>query len=185
MFNVQLVLEHIIIQNAAVDVSFTIEVVFSFLWGYDSHRSSKIFTHLLRSLMTQALLLIISTYQIPPPDRQRLSSLEELFEAEDRALETRAAKEGTLPVAQRAQKEIQIYRQLLAVPTSEDPVTRWWKKQDTFPLLSKLLSSYLCVRALSTLLERGFCSANDTISQERSHLLPEQADIQIFLQKNC
>lgn len=36
MFNVQLVLEQIFIQNAAVDVSFTIEVVF-FFYGDMTH----------------------------------------------------------------------------------------------------------------------------------------------------
>lgn len=99
-------------------------------------------------------------------------------------MKSSVAEDRTLSIAERVQKEIQMYRKLPAVPTSEDPVMWWWERRDTFPLLSELSSSYLCVQASSTPHERVFSSANDTISQERLHLLPDQADMQIFLQKN-
>ena len=51
------------------------------------------------------------------------------------------------------------------------------------PLLSKLSHSYLGIQASSTPCERPFSTAGDTISQERSNLIPDQLDMQICLQK--
>lgn len=118
------------------------------------------------------------------PKRQRLTGLEELFEDEDRALKSITAAEKT-PIAEQVQQEIQLYRSLPAVPTSEDALAWWWRRRDSLPLLSQLSNSYLCIQASSTPRERVFSTAGDTVSQERSHILPEQADMQIFLQKNC
>ncbi|XP_078023052.1 uncharacterized protein LOC117260069 isoform X2 [Epinephelus lanceolatus] len=118
------------------------------------------------------------------PKRQRLTGLEELFEDEDRALKSITEAEKT-PIAERVQQEIQLYRSLPAVPTSEDALAWWWRRRDSLPLLSQLSNSYLCIQASSTPRERVFSTAGDTISRERSHILPEQADMQIFLQKNC
>lgn len=42
----------------------------------------------------------------------------------------------------------------------------------------------MCSQASSTPSERVFSTAGDTISQERSRILPEKADMLIFLQKN-
>ncbi|XP_074496307.1 uncharacterized protein LOC141770552 isoform X2 [Sebastes fasciatus] len=122
--------------------------------------------------------------ETPFPKRLRLTGLEELFEEEDRALKSFTAAEKT-PISERVQQEIQLYRNLPAVPTSEDALGWWWRKRDSLPLLSQLSNSYLCIQASSTPPERVFSTAGDTISQERSHILPEQADMQIFLQKNC
>ncbi|XP_059186901.1 uncharacterized protein LOC131969739 isoform X2 [Centropristis striata] len=125
-----------------------------------------------------------SSDEAPFPKRPRLTSLEELFEEEDRALKSsKAAEKTTTP--ERVQQEIELYRKLPAVPSSEDAVAWWWKRRDSMPLLSQLSRSYLCVQASSTPRERVFGAAGETISQERSHILPEQADMQIFLQKNC
>lgn len=118
--------------------------------------------------------------QTPFPKRQRFSALEELFEAEDRA-----ATETKPSVPERVQQEIELYRNLPAVATSEDAVAWWWDRRDTLPLLSKLSNSYLCIQASSTPCERVFSHAGETVSQERLHILPDQADMQIFLQKNC
>uniref|UniRef100_A0A8C4DY82 C2H2-type domain-containing protein n=1 Tax=Dicentrarchus labrax TaxID=13489 RepID=A0A8C4DY82_DICLA len=119
------------------------------------------------------------------PKRPRLSALEELFEEEDRALKSSAAPEKTPSIPERVQQELQLYRNLPAVPTSEDALAWWWERRDTLPLLSRLSNSYLCIQASSTPRERVFSTAGDTISQERSHVLPELVDMQIFLQKNC
>ncbi|XP_044058674.1 uncharacterized protein LOC122879066 [Siniperca chuatsi] len=122
--------------------------------------------------------------ETPLPKRPRLTALEELFEEEDRALKSSAAAEETPSIHERVQQEIQLFRNLPAVPTSEDALAWWWERRDTLPLLSELTNSYLCIQASSTPCERVFSTAGDTISQERSHILPEQADMQIFLQKN-
>ncbi|XP_067451432.1 uncharacterized protein [Thunnus thynnus] len=113
--------------------------------------------------------------ETPLPKKPRLTALEELFDEEDRALKSGAAAEKTLSILERVQREIQLYRNLPAIPTSEDALAWWWERQDMLPLLFELSNSYLCIQA---------SSAGDTISQERSHIVPEQADMQIFLQKN-
>ena len=117
--------------------------------------------------------------------RQKLSALEELFEAEDRALKSSSAAGKTPSVSERIEHEIEVYRKMAAVPTSEDALAWWWERRDTLPLLSKLSSSYLCIQASSTPQERVFSTAGDTTSQERLHVLADQANTQIFLQKNC
>ena len=68
---------------------------------------------------------------------------------------------------------------------SEDPAAWWWSQQKTYPLLSDLAFSYLCVKASSTPSERKFSTAGDAICPERSRILPEKADMIIFLNKNC
>ncbi|CAM4643135.1 unnamed protein product [Leuciscus chuanchicus] len=60
----------------------------------------------------------------------------------------------------------------------------WWKKSDTLPVLSALAEKYLCVQASSTTSERVFSTAGDTLSPERSRILPERANMIIFLHKN-
>lgn len=135
-------------------------------------------------LVEHFVFFLLSICQTPFPKRLRLTGLEELFEEEDRALKSFTAAEKT-PISERVQQEIQLYRNLPAVPTSEDALGWWWRKRDSLPLLSQLSNSYLCIQASSTPPERVFSTAGDTISQERSHILPEQADMQIFLQKNC
>ncbi|XP_033487830.1 uncharacterized protein LOC117260069 isoform X3 [Epinephelus lanceolatus] len=133
-------------------------------------------------MRTEMLRMYLSKTSIQM--RQRLTGLEELFEDEDRALKSITEAEKT-PIAERVQQEIQLYRSLPAVPTSEDALAWWWRRRDSLPLLSQLSNSYLCIQASSTPRERVFSTAGDTISRERSHILPEQADMQIFLQKNC
>ncbi|XP_053176913.1 uncharacterized protein LOC128360498 [Scomber japonicus] len=94
---------------------------------------------------------------------------------EDRALKSNAAAEKTLSILERVQRELQLYRRLPVIPSSEDALAWWWERQDMLPLLFELSNSYLCVQA---------STAGDTIGQERLHIQPEQADMQIFLQKN-
>src|SRR4029434_5954575 len=54
-------------------------------------------------------------------------------------------------------------------------------KNQTIPI-----PTYLCVQASSTPSERVFFScAGHAISQERCRILPEKANMLIFLQKNC
>ncbi|KAJ8349380.1 hypothetical protein SKAU_G00245100 [Synaphobranchus kaupii] len=105
---------------------------------------------------------------------------ENLFAEEERELRT--IQPNTLTSAQRIRQEIQLYRGLPPIPMAEDPVLWWWRKRDTLPLLAELSHSYLCVQASSTPSERVFSTAGDTISKERSRIMP---DMLIFLQKNC
>src|SRR4029434_9816138 len=54
------------------------------------------------------------------------------------------------------------------------------EKTQTIPI-----PTYLCVQASSTPSERVFSCADHAISQERCRILPEKANMLIFLQKNC
>lgn len=114
---------------------------------------------------------------------QPKTTLEELFAKEEQELRT--IQLNNLTSIQRVHQEIQLYRSLPPIPMAEDPVLWWWAKRDTLPLLAELSHSYLCVQASSTPSERVFSTAGDTISQERSRIMPDKADMLIFLQKNC
>src|SRR4029434_2519803 len=61
------------------------------------------------------------------------------------------------------------------------------EKTQTIPIpkICVLSDTYLCVHASSTALERVFSCAGHAISQERCRILPEKANMLIFLQKNC
>ena len=61
----------------------------------------------------------------------------------------------------------------------------WWGKRNSLPILSGFSDRYMCVQASSTPSERVFSCAGHAISQERSRILPEKANMLIFLQKNC
>lgn len=114
----------------------------------------------------------------------KMSALEQLFEDEDRELHT-AQSTGVLSITEQVQKEMEIYKSLPAIPSGQDPLAWWGGKRDTLPNLSVLSEVYLCVQASSTPSERVFSCAGHTISQERCRILPEKANMVIFLQKNC
>ncbi|XP_049437749.1 E3 SUMO-protein ligase ZBED1-like [Epinephelus fuscoguttatus] len=124
-------------------------------------------------------------YALPPPVKQKRTALEELFEEEDNELQSFQKSQPLLSLAQRVDQEIQLYRSLPSIPCKDSATLWWWNKRDTLPLLSGLAERFLCVQASSTPSERVFSTAGDTISPERSRILPEKADMLIFLQKNC
>ncbi|CAL9685086.1 unnamed protein product [Knipowitschia caucasica] len=120
----------------------------------------------------------------PPPSKQsKKSPLEELFAEEDAM--KRTSQEGVMSMESRAEREIQTYLEIPSIITSSDPAAWFWNQKQTYPLLSCLAFSYLCVQASSTPSERVFSTAGSTICAERSRLLPEKADMIIFLNKNC
>ncbi|KAK0154985.1 Zinc finger BED domain-containing protein 1 [Merluccius polli] len=121
----------------------------------------------------------------PPPVKQKKTALEELFEEEDNELQSFQQRQPLLSLAQRVDQEIQLYRSMPPIPCKDNAILWWWNKRDTLPLLSGLAEGFLCVQASSTPSERVFSTAGDTISPERSRILPEKADMLIFLQKNC
>ncbi|XP_016129599.1 zinc finger BED domain-containing protein 1-like [Sinocyclocheilus grahami] len=119
-----------------------------------------------------------------PPLHIKRSALEELFSKEDRELRLRIQKDTlSLTLSERVDLEVERYKNLPPIPTAEDPVMWWWEKRADLPLLTTI-TSYLCAQASSTPSERVFSTAGNTISQERSRLLPEKANVLIFLQKN-
>ncbi|XP_030263766.1 zinc finger BED domain-containing protein 1-like [Sparus aurata] len=121
--------------------------------------------------------------QQPPCKLPRKTPLEELF-AEEEA-QNIVSQQSSMSIKKRVERELQIYQEVPPVLMSEDPAAWWWNQQKTYPLLSDLAFSYLCVQASSTPSERVFSIAGDTICPERSRILPEKADMIIFLNKNC
>nr|XP_055074907.1 E3 SUMO-protein ligase ZBED1-like isoform X2 [Misgurnus anguillicaudatus] len=121
--------------------------------------------------------------QQPPSKHPRKSPLEELFADED--AEKMSSHRRTMSIQDKAEKEIQMYKETPPTFTSDDPAAWWWNQRMTYPLMSNTAFSYLCVQASSTPSERVFSTAGDTICAERSRILPEKADMLIFLNKNC
>ncbi|TNN01119.1 hypothetical protein fugu_010501 [Takifugu bimaculatus] len=71
--------------------------------------------------------------EAPFSKRLRLSALEELFEAEDRALKSCADASSNVSIPTRLLQEIELYRKIPAIPTSEDPLVWWWDRRDMLP----------------------------------------------------
>ncbi len=90
-----------------------------------------------------------------------------------------------MSIKKRVERELQIYQEIPPAIMSEDPAAWWWNQRKTYHLLSDLAFSYLCLQASSTPSERVFSTAGDTICPKRSRILPEKADMIIFLNKNC
>nr|XP_055075107.1 E3 SUMO-protein ligase ZBED1-like [Misgurnus anguillicaudatus] len=121
---------------------------------------------------------------IPPMQKTR-SALEELFSEEDRKLRLTIQQDtSALTLSERVGQEVEVYKSLPPIPMAEDPVLWWWEKRAVLPLLTNVATGYLCAQASSTPSERVFSTAGNTLSQERSRLLPEKANMLIFLQKN-
>ncbi|KAK0131561.1 Zinc finger BED domain-containing protein 1 [Merluccius polli] len=121
--------------------------------------------------------------QQPPCKLPRKTPLEELF-AEEEAHNI-VLQQSSMSIKKRVERELQIYQEVPPVPMSGDPAAWWWNHQKSYPLLADLAFSYLCVQASSTPSERVFSTAGDTICPERARILPEKADMIIFLNKNC
>ncbi len=61
----------------------------------------------------------------------------------------------------------------------------WWRKNaERFPTLACVAKRHLCIPATSVPAERVFSTAGLIINHKRSSLLPENADMLIFLNKN-
>ncbi len=119
-----------------------------------------------------------------PPLHIKKSALEELFSEEGRELMIQKDT-LSLTLSEHVALEVEHYKSLPPIPMAEDPMMWWlWEKRADLSLLTTIATSYLCAQASSTPSERVFSTAGNTISQERSRLLPEKANMLIFLQKN-
>ena len=64
------------------------------------------------------------------------------------------------------------------------PMTYWKEKQPLWPCLADLACKYLSIPPSSAASERLFSSAGDIVSPERNRILPEKAEMLLFLKKN-
>lgn len=120
----------------------------------------------------------------PPCKRAAKSPLEELF-AHEENLKIEILSRKTTSIQHQIETELKMYQEMPPLLMSDDPAAWWWNNRTTYPSLSEVAFSYLCVQASSTPSERVFSTAGDTICAERSRILPEKADMLIFLNKNC
>ena len=64
------------------------------------------------------------------------------------------------------------------------PLQYWQSKKAIWPCLAHLACKYLCIPPSSAASERLFSSASDIISAERNRILPEKAEMLLFIKKN-
>ena len=64
------------------------------------------------------------------------------------------------------------------------PLTYWKEKKPLWPCLVDLACKYLSIPPSSVASERLFSSAADVLSPERNRMLPEKAEMLLFLKKN-
>ncbi|XP_056334422.1 E3 SUMO-protein ligase ZBED1-like [Danio aesculapii] len=83
-----------------------------------------------------------------------------------------------------AKEQMTRYKEADLLEVKEDPLVWWKEHQCQYPLLSQLAKRYLCIPGTSVSSERGFFTAVDIITAQRSALLPEHVDQIIFLNKN-
>ena len=83
-------------------------------------------------------------------------------------------------------EEVDRYLAQKAIATNSTiSILDYWKRHsECYPSLASLAKCLLCVPATSVPAEKVFSIAGLTISQQRSSLSPDNADMLIFLQKN-
>ncbi|CAH1261476.1 ZBED1 [Branchiostoma lanceolatum] len=117
-----------------------------------------------------------------PAKRRKLSAMQELFKDEDEVVITHM--EPALPVRVRIEREMEKYKRLPKLPSTDDIVAFWRSKQDELPLLTRHARKYLIVPGTSVPSERVFSTAGDIVKAERASLDPKNVNMLLFLKKN-
>ncbi|XP_078695029.1 E3 SUMO-protein ligase ZBED1-like [Branchiostoma floridae x Branchiostoma belcheri] len=116
---------------------------------------------------------------------RKMTALEEIFQDEDEVEITHV--EPPTPVRVRIQAEINTYREMPKIKSTDDAGDFWRRKSEELPglpLLANLAREYLTIQATSVASERIFSTAGDVVSAERACLDPENVNMAIFLKKN-
>lgn len=82
---------------------------------------------------------------------------------------------------QMVRNEVQRYFSGPPLGKKEDPLKWWGANEKSFPTLSKVAKSVLCIPATSTPVERIFSAAGNICSQKRAFLTPEHVEMLTFL----
>lgn len=82
------------------------------------------------------------------------------------------------------EREIDSFKMEPNIPLGDNPLHWWHSKRHKYPKLASLARRYLGVPASSTPSERAFSTAGNIISSKRNCLLPENANLLIFLYQN-
>jgi len=81
---------------------------------------------------------------------------------------------------------VEMYLKEPVVPRLErvHPLEYWQSKKAIWPCLAHLACKYLCIPPSSAASERLFSGASDIISAGRNRILPEKAEMLLFIKKN-
>ena len=80
-------------------------------------------------------------------------------------------------------EELERYLREPSIKEGEKCLLWWSRNVHNYPILSKVAKRYLCIPATSVPAERVFSTAGLIINEKRSSLLPQNADMLIFLNK--
>ncbi|XP_053221444.1 E3 SUMO-protein ligase ZBED1-like [Podarcis raffonei] len=116
----------------------------------------------------------------PPQPKKGLAKIFDLEEEEDDL-----AEDGLAPLSElKAEKELRSYMAMPRVDFDECPLM-WWKAHEaSFPMLKVLAKRFLAIPGTSVPCESVFSTAGSALQRQRASLLPENAEMQIFLAKN-
>ena len=123
----------------------------------------------------------------PQPKRSRRekpsSALWSLF---DELIAESENSDGSGNCGNEAEVVVEMYLKELVLSHSEHvhPLEYWQSKKAIWPCLSHLACKYLGIPPSSAASERLFSSASDIVSTERNRLLPEKAEMLLFIKKN-
>ena len=121
----------------------------------------------------------VDTPQVQEVTAEKRSSLWSRFDAE---VTTRNSLPTPSPDTREA--ELRRYFELPNLPRQQLPLA-WWKQEESnFKRLSKIASKYLMVQGTSVPSERVFSAAGAIISEKRSRINDENANMLIFLNAN-
>jgi hypothetical protein len=80
--------------------------------------------------------------------------------------------------------QLSMYLKETLLPRTEDPLLWWNKNSQRFPNMAILAQTFLASPPTSVPSERVFSTAGDVVSEHRSSLLPENAEMLILLKCN-
>lgn len=90
----------------------------------------------------------------------------------------------TKPLSDIIHEEVTSYKAIGCILVDEDSLAWWKNNAHKYLHIARLAQHDLAVPGTSVPSERIFSSAGDIVTASRSHLLPENVDKLIFLQKN-
>ena len=117
-------------------------------------------------------------------DKQSSSTLWSLFD--EMLADSIDCTEGEGQTRNTAEIMVDMYlkEQVLACSEQIHPLAYWLGKKTLWPCLVDLACKYLSIPPSSVPSERLFSSAADIVSQERNRILPDKAEMFLFLKKN-
>ena len=81
--------------------------------------------------------------------------------------------------------EYTMYENEKEIHRSQNPLEWWALNRRKYPRLSQLAYRYVCIMATSASSERMFSTSGHITCDRRSRLTPDNANILLFLNKNC